>query len=236
MAAVMIGIDPHKASHTAVVISAAEEELGELRVRACAGQRFPEPGGGSGTSSRRSLPGPPKACWWIAFMTGHFPSHWPGWANATRGGVVAEAVAAGPGDNGGARAAGWSSGRGGRPGRRRPPQERRRGCGTSPPAPGRSSSRARDRMSAAASAHPGWKPATGHRPRPGPPRPPASVQWPEHVAGTRIVWSPPASWSSRRTSESLLGSGGTIAVRHQAVTLTSAGSARVSRIERSPGV
>ena len=38
MTAVMIGIDPHKASHTAVAISAAEEELGELRVRACAGQ------------------------------------------------------------------------------------------------------------------------------------------------------------------------------------------------------
>ena len=38
MAAVMIGVDPHKASHTAVVISAAEEELGELRVRACGGQ------------------------------------------------------------------------------------------------------------------------------------------------------------------------------------------------------
>ncbi len=38
MAAVMIGVDPHKASHTAVVISAAEEPLGELRVRACAGQ------------------------------------------------------------------------------------------------------------------------------------------------------------------------------------------------------
>ena len=38
MAAVMIGIDPHKASHTAVVISAAEEELGELRVRARVGQ------------------------------------------------------------------------------------------------------------------------------------------------------------------------------------------------------
>ena len=38
MAAVMIGIDPHKASHTAVVISAAGEELGELRVRACVGQ------------------------------------------------------------------------------------------------------------------------------------------------------------------------------------------------------
>jgi transposase len=38
MAAVMIGVDPHKASRTAVVISAAEEPLGELRVRACAGQ------------------------------------------------------------------------------------------------------------------------------------------------------------------------------------------------------
>ena len=38
MAAVMIGVDPHKASHTAVAISAAEEPLGELRVRACAGQ------------------------------------------------------------------------------------------------------------------------------------------------------------------------------------------------------
>jgi hypothetical protein len=36
MAAVMIGVDPPKASHTAVAISAAEEPLGELRVRACA--------------------------------------------------------------------------------------------------------------------------------------------------------------------------------------------------------
>jgi len=35
---VIIGIDPHKASHTAVAISAAEEPLGELRVRACAAQ------------------------------------------------------------------------------------------------------------------------------------------------------------------------------------------------------
>src|SRR5512135_1512080 len=34
MAAVMIGVDPHKASHTAVVISAAGEPLGEVRVRA----------------------------------------------------------------------------------------------------------------------------------------------------------------------------------------------------------
>jgi hypothetical protein len=35
MAAVMIGVDLHNASHTAVAVSAAEEPLGELRVRAC---------------------------------------------------------------------------------------------------------------------------------------------------------------------------------------------------------
>jgi transposase len=38
MAAVMIGVDPHKGSHTAVVAGLAEEPLGELRVRACAAQ------------------------------------------------------------------------------------------------------------------------------------------------------------------------------------------------------
>src|SRR5260370_758146 len=38
MAAVMIGVDPHKGSHTAVVISAAEEPRGEIRVRASAAQ------------------------------------------------------------------------------------------------------------------------------------------------------------------------------------------------------
>ena len=38
MASVMIGIDPHKSSHTAVAISRAEEPLGRLRVRACADQ------------------------------------------------------------------------------------------------------------------------------------------------------------------------------------------------------
>src|SRR5215469_2296403 len=38
MAVVMIGVDPHKASHTAVAIDAAEEQLGQLRVRACAAQ------------------------------------------------------------------------------------------------------------------------------------------------------------------------------------------------------
>ncbi len=38
MTAVMTGIDPHKSSHTAVAISAAEEPLGDLRVRASAAQ------------------------------------------------------------------------------------------------------------------------------------------------------------------------------------------------------
>ena len=36
--AVMIGVDPHKGSHTAVAIGVAEEPLGELRVRASAAQ------------------------------------------------------------------------------------------------------------------------------------------------------------------------------------------------------
>lgn len=38
MVNVMIGVDPHKASHTAVAISPAEEPLGQLRVRASAVQ------------------------------------------------------------------------------------------------------------------------------------------------------------------------------------------------------
>jgi len=38
MAAVMIGADPHKGSHTAVVIDQAETVLGEIRVRASAAQ------------------------------------------------------------------------------------------------------------------------------------------------------------------------------------------------------
>src|ERR1700674_1759135 len=36
--AVMIGLDPHKGSHTAIAIDDAETELGELRVRAGSGQ------------------------------------------------------------------------------------------------------------------------------------------------------------------------------------------------------
>jgi transposase len=38
MVAVMIGVDPHKGSHTAVAIGSVEESLGEVRVRASAGQ------------------------------------------------------------------------------------------------------------------------------------------------------------------------------------------------------
>jgi transposase len=38
MTAVMIGVDPHKGSHTAVGISADEHPLGKIRVRACPGQ------------------------------------------------------------------------------------------------------------------------------------------------------------------------------------------------------
>jgi Transposase len=38
MVAVMIGVDPHQASHTAVAIGAAEEPVGQLRVRASAAQ------------------------------------------------------------------------------------------------------------------------------------------------------------------------------------------------------
>jgi transposase len=34
----MIGVDPHKGSHTAVAIGAAEEVVGQVRVRACAAQ------------------------------------------------------------------------------------------------------------------------------------------------------------------------------------------------------
>src|ERR1022692_3141609 len=38
MTAVMIGVDPHKGSHTAVAIDGTEEPLGEVRVRASAAQ------------------------------------------------------------------------------------------------------------------------------------------------------------------------------------------------------
>jgi hypothetical protein len=38
MAGATIGIDPHKASRTAVAVGGAEKPLSELKVRACAAQ------------------------------------------------------------------------------------------------------------------------------------------------------------------------------------------------------
>jgi hypothetical protein len=38
MAAVMIGVDPHKASHTAAAIGPAEEPLGQVRIPAAVSQ------------------------------------------------------------------------------------------------------------------------------------------------------------------------------------------------------
>ena len=38
MADVVIGIDPHKSSHTAVAVGLSEEQLGQPQVRACASQ------------------------------------------------------------------------------------------------------------------------------------------------------------------------------------------------------
>ena len=38
MAVVMIGVDPHKGSHTAVAVGGDERQLGKLRVRASAEQ------------------------------------------------------------------------------------------------------------------------------------------------------------------------------------------------------
>lgn len=38
VATVIIGVDPHKGSHTAVAIGGDEMPLGQVRVRACAGQ------------------------------------------------------------------------------------------------------------------------------------------------------------------------------------------------------
>ena len=72
MAAVMIGVDPHKGSHTAVAIGAAEEPLGELRVRASAAQARAAAGVGGGLAGadlggrgRRRAWGTcwPSSCW-----------------------------------------------------------------------------------------------------------------------------------------------------------------------------
>src|ERR1035441_4808484 len=58
MTAVMIAVDPHKGSHTAVAIDGTEEPLGEARGRASAarGER-PRPGGpGSRAGAERLVP------------------------------------------------------------------------------------------------------------------------------------------------------------------------------------
>jgi hypothetical protein len=66
MTAVMTGVDPHKGSHTAVVIGPAEEPLGEIRVRGSAGQaRSWWRGQRTGRSGPRRWKAPPgwAACW-----------------------------------------------------------------------------------------------------------------------------------------------------------------------------
>ena len=66
MVAVMIGVDPHKGSHTAVAIGAAEERLGELRVRAWAAQAerlLAWAGPGRSGPGRSRAPGAWGICW-----------------------------------------------------------------------------------------------------------------------------------------------------------------------------
>ena len=48
MAEVMIGIDPHKSSHTAVAIGSGEEPLDQLQVHACPSQAEQAAGVGGG--------------------------------------------------------------------------------------------------------------------------------------------------------------------------------------------
>ena len=72
MAAVIIGVDPHKGSHTAVAIDGAEAQLGSLRVRASAapGRQAAGVGGGRGRSGPGRSRAPagwgicwPSSCW-----------------------------------------------------------------------------------------------------------------------------------------------------------------------------
>jgi hypothetical protein len=63
VAAVMIGVDPHKGSHTAVAIGTAEEPLGELRVRAHGRRALAEPEGGHATQTLGgAFHAPGRAC------------------------------------------------------------------------------------------------------------------------------------------------------------------------------
>jgi len=92
MAAVMIGVDPHKTSHTAVTISAAEEPLGELRVRACTAQAerllawaaaWPERtwavegAGGTGHLLAQQLLSRASGCWMSSLSSARGSGCWP---------------------------------------------------------------------------------------------------------------------------------------------------------------
>jgi hypothetical protein len=64
--AVMIGVDPHKGSHTAVALDDSEQPLGELRVRAAANQVEPCSGGRHRSRSgrgRSTAPAGSAVCW-----------------------------------------------------------------------------------------------------------------------------------------------------------------------------
>jgi hypothetical protein len=77
VAVVIIGVDPHKGSHTAVALGAGEVVLGQVRVRASAAQAerlltwaaaWPErtwavEGAGWGTCWLRSWSRPASGCW-----------------------------------------------------------------------------------------------------------------------------------------------------------------------------
>ena len=89
MAGVMIGVDPHKASHTAVAFSGGEEQL---RVRACAGQAerllewaaaWPERtwavegAGGPGRLLARQLLSAGEGCWTCSPSWARGSGCWP---------------------------------------------------------------------------------------------------------------------------------------------------------------
>ena len=66
MASVMIGIDPHKGSHTAVALDAREQRLGQLRVRASGGRStgcWSGPGDGRDGPGRSRAPVGWDCCW-----------------------------------------------------------------------------------------------------------------------------------------------------------------------------
>jgi hypothetical protein len=63
VAGVMIGVDPHEGSHTAVAIGAAEELLGQARVRAWPGAGGAAAGVGGGLAGTDLSGGRAPAAW-----------------------------------------------------------------------------------------------------------------------------------------------------------------------------